>query len=192
MEQDRTRNRAHFRQCSRRVLREPQRRELHLQRLEAAAALEGVEPLQGALVDMLHAHPLGPSELRACVASRPALQRLAPHVLRALQDQARTGRALPRVSVLATRWSVLVTPSLDVPARAMLCGVDDSRDLCASVLPALLAGDEATESAFLAHCEGAGDTMAFMLARRALTRANRALSPRWQAVASVLQRRVGT
>ena len=37
--------------------------------------------------------------------------------------------------------------------------------------PALLAGDTAAEQAFLTHCEGAGDSLAFMLASRALSRA---------------------
>ena len=82
---------------------------------------------------------------------------------------------------------MLVAPSLDVPRRAILCSVDDSRRIAAEAVPALLAGDTQAEQDFLAHCEGAGDSLAFMLARRALTRAGRTLSPQWEAVSLALQ-----
>ena len=66
----------------------------------------------------------------------------------------------------------------------------DSRDIAARAVRAMLAGDSAAEDEFLTHCEGAGDTLAFMLARRELSRATRELSSRWDDVASVLQRGV--
>ena len=56
--------------------------------------------------------------------------------------------------------------------------------------PVPAAGDDEAEAAFLHHCEGAGDSLAFMLASRALTRAGRPLSRRWSEVSMVLQRGV--
>ena len=183
--------RERFRLAGRRVLRAPGERAAHLQRVRAACALPGAEPLQGALADLWHACAPDASAGAALLAE-PALQgRLAPFVARGFARQAASGRALPRVSTLATRWSVLAVPSLDVPPRALLCGVDDSRALAAAAVPALLAGEATAEEAFLAHCEGAGDSLAFMLARRALQRAGRPLAPRWAEVSLVLQQTTG-
>ena len=117
-------------------------------------------------------------------------ERLAPFVARDFLALAERRERLLRVSPLATRFSVLTMPSLDVPQRALLVGVDDSRELAAQAIPALLAGDDEAEAAFLHHCEGAGDSLAFMLASRALTRAGRPLSRRWSEVSMVLQRGV--
>lgn len=183
--------RERFRLAGRRVLRAPGERAAHLQRVRAACALPGAEPLQGALADLWHACAPDASAGAALLAE-PALQgRLAPFVARGFARQAASGQALPRVSTLATRWSVLAAPSLDVPPRALLCGVDDARALAAEAVPSLLAGDAAAEQAFLDHCEGAGDSMAFMLARRALLRAGRTLSARWAEVSVALQQEVG-
>lgn len=183
--------RARFRLAGRQVLRAPDQPAAHLARVRAACELPGAEPLQGALADLWHACPPAP-DAGAALLALPALQgRLAPPVARAFAAQAASGQPLPRVGRLATRWSVLAVPSLDVPPRALLCGVDDSRALAAAAVPALLAGDAAAEAAFLAHCEGAGDSLAFMLARRALQRAGRPLPPRWAEVSLVLQQATG-
>ena len=183
--------RERFRRAGRAVMRDPADRQAHEERVRAAMALDGAEPLQGALADLWHACPPSPDAAAALLAL-PALQgRLAPPVARAFAAQAASGQPLPRVGRLATRWSVLAMPSLDVPPRALLCGVDDSRALAAAAVPALLAGDAAAEAAFLAHCEGAGDSLAFMLARRALQRAGRPLPPRWAEVSLVLQQATG-
>ncbi len=182
--------RAQFRQAGRRVLRAPGDFSLHQQRVEAALALEGAEPLQGALADCLHGCEPDAARFQALLARNELQPRLPPFVTQALQAQAASGRKLPAASPWATRWSVLVAPSLDVPRRAILCGVDDSRRIAAEALPALLAGDTEAEQEFLAHCEGAGDSLAFMLVRRALTREGRALSPQWEAVSLALQKGV--
>lgn len=179
--------REQFRQAGRRVLRAPGDFSLHQQRVEAALALEGAEPLQGALADGLHGCEPDAPRFQAVLARADIQPRLPPFVMQALQAQVASGRKLPAASPWATRWSVLVAPSLDVPRRAILCSVDDSRRIAAEAVPALLAGDGQAEQDFLAHCEGAGDSLAFMLARRALTRAGRTLSPQWEAVSLALQ-----
>lgn len=179
--------RQQFRQAGRRVLNAPADLALHEQRVNAALGLEGVEPLQGALADWLHGCAPDAARFQALLARADIQPRLAPFVLQGLQAQAASGRKLPAASVWATRWSVLVAPSLDVPRRALLCSVDDSRRIAAEALPALLAGDAQAEQDFLAHCEGAGDSLGFMLVRRALTREGRALSPQWEAVSLALQ-----
>ena len=83
------------------------------------------------------------------------------------------------VSTLATRWSVLVSPSMDVPRRALLSGVDDARAAAATAVPGILAGDDEMEREFLAHCVATHDSLAFMLARRALMKAGHPLGTGW-------------
>ena len=182
--------RERFRRAGRAVMRDPADRQAHEERVRAAMALDGAEPLQGALSDLLHGCLPHPDRTRRLLGDPEITQRLAPFVRRGFAAQADSVRRAPRVSPLATRFSVLTMPSLDVPARAMLCGVDDSRDIAARAVRAMLAGDSAAEDEFLTHCEGAGDTLAFMLARRELSRATRELSSRWDDVASVLQKGV--
>ena len=182
--------REHFRQAGRDVLLVPGDRKLHEVRVMAACALDGAEPVQGAVADLMHGC-LPDAEATARLLRRPQVaERLAPFVARDFLALAERRERLPRVSPLATRFSVLAMPSLDVPQRALLVGVDDSRELAAQAIPALLAGDDEAEAAFLHHCEGAGDSLAFMLASRALTRVGRPLSRRWSEVSMVLQRGV--
>ena len=182
-----------FRAAGRRVLRTPQDGAAHAARLQAACALAGAEAAQGALADWLYACPdQGRAQTEAL--QQAAVQRslgavvwrqLLRHVARQLrQPQAQT---LPRVHVLATRWSVLLQPSSDVPQRALLCGADDSQVVATAAVAAVLAGGVEQETAFLAHCVGAQDSLAFMLARRRLQRAGFALSPAWQEAMQALQ-----
>lgn len=183
--------RARFRQAGRAVLRSPAHRPLHETRVWAACAMDGAEPLQGAIADLLlGCVPQSDSSLR--LLGHPQVsQRLTPFVVGQFLSLVEQRQRLPRVSPLATRFSVLAMPSLDVPRRALLCGVDDSRELAAQAIPALLAGDTAAEQAFLTHCEGAGDSLAFMLASRALSRAGVVQSQRWLEVSVALQKEVG-
>ena len=156
----------------------------------AACALDGAEPVQGALADLMVAC-LPDDEATMRLLRRPQVaERLAPFVARAFLRLSSQRQRLPRVSALATRFCVLAMPSLDVPKRALLVGVDDSRELAAQAIPALLAGDDEAEAAFLDHCEGAGDSLAFMLASRALSRAGRPMAPRWDEVSAALQQGV--
>lgn len=182
--------RERFRRHGRYVMRVPSDRVAHEERVMAACELPGAEPLQGAVADMLHACLPNPDRTRQLL-SRPAVaHRLAPFVARAFMAQVNAGRRLPIASALATRYSVLTTPSLDVPRRALLVGVDDSHSLAMRAAAAISAGDAGAEDEFLNHCKGAGDVLAFMLARRALMREGVALSPRWEETSEALQQGV--
>lgn len=184
--------RERFRQHGRHVLRVPDDAAVHEARAMLACELPGAEPLQGTLADMLHACPPNAEHVRRLLRRPAVAQRLAPFVARALLQTADSGQRLPRVTPLATRYSVLVMPSLDVPRRALLVGVDDSRSIAARAAAALLADQPGVEDEFLAHCEGAGDSLAFMLVRRALAREGKVLSERWAQVAQTLQQNVPT
>ena len=181
------RARASFRAAGRRVLREPARREAHWQRVQAALALPGSEPVQGALVDMLHACPPDAADFETKWQQLGVARRLAPLTAKSLHQAGRSGQALPRISRYATRWCVLAAPALDGPRRALLCGADDSRNMAATALRAIGSRDTSEEQHFLAHCEGAHDALAFMLARRALLRQGIEPGPEWMRVFAFLQ-----
>lgn len=194
--------RIELRRHTRQVLRQPASVAAHLARLDAALALPGAEPVQGALADLLMG--LGATHsavVRAAV--QLAAPRLAEPVCRAFEHRARRtddpvlahrhGTApeqLPRVTPLATRWSVLAIPSADVTTRARRVSADDSRALAAAVAPALGATDAAAiaaQEAFLHHCTTCRDALAYMLASRAARKAGVELSAAWQAVGAALE-----
>lgn len=183
--------RARFRQAGRRVLRHPADADAHEARVLIACSLNGAEPAQGALADMAHGDAPPSRRLAQLLQSPEVTERLSPAIVTAFVELVHRNTALPQVTRLATRYSVLTMPSLDVPAHVILCSADDSRRVAAEAIPALLAGDLTVETTFLDHCEGALDVLGFMLARRALHKAHCELSPRWREVSDVLQRGVG-
>jgi hypothetical protein len=184
-----------FRAASRRVLRSPEMQAAHGARTAAAVALGCAEPLQGALADWLYACPQQGGAQAEVLRQRQVQQCLGAVLWHKLQQQVRAPQALPQVNRLATRWSVLTQPSSDVPQRALLCGVDDSHDRAAAAAGAILAAlaqsevadSRQLEAAFLAHCVGAQDTLAFMLARRTLQRAGFVFGPAWQDAMGLLE-----
>lgn len=180
-----------FRAAGRGVLRTPSDRAAHTARLQAACALAGAEAAQGALADWLHICP-HQAQWQKQALQQEAVQRSLGRVvwrqfLRQLTRQLAGQQALPRVNSLATRWSVLAQPSSDVPQRALLCGADDSQDMAEVAVAAILAGHTEQEAAFLTHCVGAQDSLAFMLARRSLQRAGFEFSRAWQDAMQALQ-----
>lgn len=181
---------ARFRRHGRHVMRVPSDRVAHEERVMAACELAGAEPLQGAVADMLYACLPNPDRTRQLLCRPVVAHRLAPFVARAFMAQVNAGRRLPIASALATRYSVLTTPSLDVPRRALLVGVDDSQGLAMRAAAAISTGDADAEDEFLNHCKGAGDVLAFMLARRALMRKGITLSPQWEETMDALQKGV--
>ncbi len=176
-----------FRRAGRCVLCSPDSRPAHEARVSVALSFPGSEPVQAALVDMLHGCEAAPAEFTALLESPEISTRLAPHVLAELRQAAHSGKKIDIVSELATRWCVLVTPAMDIPRRALLCSVDDSRTIAAEAEAAILAGNHEAEVAFLEHCEGTHDTLAFMLVRRALRQHGIEMGARWKQVSIALQ-----
>lgn len=179
-----------FRQPARRLLQDNRDVSAHFARLHAALDLPGSEPVQGALADLFATFGADQEALK-----RSALQmvhgRLAAHVSRWFEQRS-AGAALPRSTMLATRWSVLAQPSADISTRARRCSVDVSRALAEQVIATFDQPDD-DESAqirqdFLHHCVTCEDALAFMLARRALLRKGAALTPDWESVSEQLER----
>ena len=177
--------RRELRRCARGLMRSPTDVDVHLLRLDAAAQLPGTEPVQGVLADLFTA--LGPAQaaLKAR-ALRSVAHRLSGHVVAWFDSQV-SARPLPRVSPLATRWSVLSMPSADISTRARRCSADDSRALAKQAIVSIHAGDEQAQQLFLHHCLTCHDNLAFMLARRELLKVAKVLPAGWEIVSQQLE-----
>lgn len=177
--------RTELRRQVRRVLLEPAQTSAHGARLQAALALPGAEPVQGALADIYFA--FGESEAFFKRQSlQLALPRLASHIARGFDAQSCSQR-LSRITPLATRWSVLARPSADISTRARRCSADDSRLLAAQLELALERADVQAQEEFLHHCVTCHDKLAFMLARRSVLSRTDTLAPNWEAVSQWLE-----
>jgi mono/diheme cytochrome c family protein len=176
-----------MRRHARHLLRDSSSTEAHLARISAALELPGAEPVQGVLADVFTA--LGADQAafkRNALATVKA--RLSPHIASWFESQVQA-RRLPRISPLATRWSVLSIPSADISTRARRCSADDSRALAAHAVLAVEAADAQGEQLFLHHCLTCHDNLAFMLARRQLLKSDCQLPVGWDAVSRQLEQR---
>jgi mono/diheme cytochrome c family protein len=173
------------RRHARQLLRNAVSVQTHLARLVAALDLPGAEPVQGVLADVFSC--LGPEQ---AALKRTALSqvraRLSSHVASWFESQI-DRPALPKISPLATRWSVIAIPSADISTRARRCSADDSRALAALAVSAVEQSDAQGEQLFLHHCLTCHDNLAFMLARRQLLKQKSALPPGWDVVSRQLE-----
>lgn len=184
-----TEARRQLRAHGRAMLQAPRDVSRHLARLQVALQLPGSEPVQGVLADLFSVPVDNGAALRKA-ALQLAVERLDPYSVEAFTRHAGGHAALPAITPLATRWSVLVQPSADVPARVRRGGRDDSRRLADEVVQALYDGElvEAAriEAEFLGHCVSCQDKLAFMLAMRGARKAGIELDGRWVRVAGWL------
>lgn len=174
-----------MRRHARSLLQNTQDVSAHLGRLHAALALTGTEPVQGVLADLYVAFGETQSVLKQA-GLELARARMAGHVLRWFESQV-TAPALHPITALATRWSVLATPSADISTRARRCSVDDSRLLAAQAIADMASNDHVSLQAFLHHCITCHDNLAFMLARRAMLRITPKLPPEWDLTSKQLE-----
>ena len=169
----------------RQLLQNPGIPDSHWTRLLAALELPGAEPVQGALAEIFFALDASHAGFK-----RQALQRASPrlpgHIARWFDAQLLPDR-LPRITALATRWSVLARPSADISTRARRCSPDDSRSLAQQVVLAFARDDGQAQQEFLHHCITCHDKLAFMLARQALLRTTAKLPPHWESVSLALE-----
>ncbi|MDR3369020.1 hypothetical protein [Rhodoferax sp.] len=175
-----------LRQQLRNVIRSPGTPEVHWACLLAAMEMAGSEPVQGVLADIFFAFDATETAFKR-QALRVAANRLPAHIARwfeANSDQTR----LPRITALATRWSALARPSVDMLTRSRRCSADDSRALAEQVVLAWTNDDVSAQQEFLHHCLICHDKLAFMLARRALLRSVNELPPNWSAVSLALEK----
>lgn len=174
------------RRGARTLMRTPSDAAAHLARLHASTYLPGSEPAQGVLADLFTALGADQSAVKT-QALELVRSRLSAHVAAWFSSQIHAP-ALPKVSPLATRWSVLAVPTADVGTRARRCSADDSRALAALAVQAVAEKDEQGQRLFLHHCLTCHDNLAFMLARREVLKLVKLLPPGWEEVSIQLER----
>jgi hypothetical protein len=158
---------------------------VHLARIHASLQLDGIEPVQGALADMFGSFGKDSAALKAA-ALQLAAPRLGDRLVRRFQLWV-AAQALPRITPLATRWSLLVSASADTPTRSRRCGADDSRRLAAQFVAAFEVQQEGAQAQFLIHCLTCQDRLAFMIARREILKRQDHLPDGWLDVQNELQ-----
>ena len=166
--------------------RHPGRLDVHLLRLKAAVRTSGAELTQGVLADLFFGcgDLLGPAERRAALeTARPRLSPLSQKAFEAQVPRCTLARSNP----LATRYSVLTTPTLQLPQRAARGTSDDAKARAQAAIQAWRAGDPVAQQDFLAHCRVCRDVLAFSLARREILREGRELPSSWSATFNWLQ-----
>ncbi|HMS26857.1 MAG TPA: hypothetical protein PKC80_05735 [Burkholderiaceae bacterium] len=180
-----TESRTTFRTLSRQVFKDRNNVALHQLRLQAAMSLPGTEPTQGALIDLFVGCFQATERDR-----QDALDSVQSHLNPLLVVKLKPYIANPNLAAsnaLATRWSVLISPSLDMPRRTMRCNTDDSRVHAQNAVRAWQANDVIAQNAFLEHCVICQDKLAFLLARRSLLQLLEDLPATWEAVGKQLE-----
>lgn len=168
-------------------MQEPQKADWHALRIAVACRFDGTEPVQGALADAFHAGMQADPLIAATLDSMARVGVLPEQTLQTYRHLRQKNKGLPHVNTLATRWSVLTSPSLDVPVHGLLCGRDDANTIAAAALMAILAGEQTAEEFFLEHCAATNDVRSFMVVRSELNKKGHPLSPRWAQVSETLQ-----
>ena len=177
--------RADYRRASRRVLTSPTNTSHHQERIRAALQFYESEPLQGALADYFYGAWYDmPFDGEAILAQ--AKDRLTKPVYDAFLNCVRKKEYIWAISPLATRWSILVTPSLDVATHQLRTSSDNAWYVADNIITTLLAAREQgsttlseTEDDFLEHCIACADRMAFMVVWFRLSKENWDFDERW-------------
>ena len=129
-----------FRLYSRRIFLAPNNRHFHEQRINAALLLKEKEPLQGAVADFFYGCwydiPYDVSNMFTRIQGR-----LHPYIEQAFRECIAKRDYIQRSSVLATRWSVLVTPSLSEQTKRLRISSDDAKETAKDITNDLMEDD---------------------------------------------------
>ncbi|OBX48927.1 hypothetical protein [Moraxella nonliquefaciens] len=185
----------HFRHYSRAVLKNPSAAQYHKERINVAKKLDESEPLQGALSDYFFgcwydAPMMNPEFIQTF---KPRLNTQAWQII---NDCITRKYYLQKNNLLATRWSVLTTPTLDVPSHKLRVSSDDATLLAQRLLESILTAHKAQnhdevmrlENEFFNHCLACHDLVAFMKAWFKLGKHNWVFDMRWVACRTELER----
>lgn len=183
-----------FRSYARKVFLVPSNRYYHEQRINAAMLLKEKEPLQGALADFFYGCwfniPYDTEEMFERVQAR-----LTPNLQKAFRRCIDKVDYIGRSSVLATRWSVLVTPSLNEATQRLRISSDDAKGVAKEITTALmqaraendLEAIAVVENEFFSHCIARHDRLAFSLVWFRLGKSDWQFDERWNACQSKLE-----
>lgn len=175
-----------FRYFSRKIFVVPNNRFYHEQRINAALMLNEKEPLQGALADFFYGCwydiPFDGVDIFDRVKDR-----LPPHIKQAFQNCINKLDYIKFSSEFATRWSVLVTPSLNVETHRLRISSDDAKEIAKNITNELMSARdnndwhsvEQLENEFFAHCLACNDRLAFSIVWFRLGKSDWQFDERW-------------
>ena len=175
-----------FRFYSRKVFLAPNNRHFHELRINAALLLPEKEPLQGAVADFFYGCwfdiPYDVNNLFTRIKDR-----LYPHIQQGFLDCISKKRYVQRNSMLATRWSVLISPSLNEQNQRLRISSDDAKEIAKDITAELMqARDdkdwgtiEQIENEFFSHCIARHDRLAFSLVWFRLGKSDWQFDERW-------------
>lgn len=159
-----------FRYYSRKAFSAPNNRYYHEQRIKASLLLNEKEPLQGAVADFLfgcwYDIPYDIEDIFSRIEGR-----LHPRIEQAFLNCIKKLEYIGQNSELATRWSVLITPSLNVQTHRLRVSSDDAKKIAENVIAELMVARKASnweriktvECEFFAHCLACNDRLAFSI-----------------------------
>lgn len=158
-----------FRYHSRCVLKQPYSKYDHEQRIAIAKLFVENEPLQGAIADyiLMYWYELSVQEQNVFAGIE---HRFRADILAKFKRCIMQQEYIQPISKLATRWSVLLTPSSDVPAHQQVINREDSLALANSISQQLLQARQEEndslvnllEDEFISHCMACMDRIAFL------------------------------
>lgn len=158
----------------------------HKKRISIAMKLEQSEPLQGALADYFFGCWHEVAKDGALLLSELS-EHLPTHILQEFHTFVATGVYLPAISALATRFSVLVSPSMNVPKYKLYMNKDDAKLLSQKTSQAILLAKQNNneaelleiEESYFHHCMACHDRMGFMMTWFALAKEGFEFDQRW-------------
>lgn len=185
--------REQYRRMSRRILGSPTIANYHKERIRTAMSFFESEPLQGALADYFFGCWYDvPYQGQAILDD--AKDRLSAPIYQAFLNCVQKKDYIWDISSLATRWSVLVTPSLNVPTHKLRTSSDHAWHMADSIIASLLKAKEEQnpllthlEDDFLEHCIACADRMAFMVVWFRLNKADWTFDERWKNCRKLLE-----
>ena len=175
-----------FRYYPRKIFSAPNNRYYHEQRINAALLLNEKEPLQGAVADFFFGCWYDiPYDIKSVFARIQG--RLHPQIEQAFHNCINKLDYIRHSSEFATRWSVLVTPSLNVQTHRLRISSDDAKEIAKNITNELMsardAGDwniiEQVEREFFAHCLACNDRLAFSIVWFRLGKSDWQFDERW-------------
>lgn len=192
-----------YRLYSRQVINQPMNMDLHTSRVMTAMELDEKEPLQGALADMFYGCWYDVPYFGERMLSQ-VKEKLNTKVIEGFEACISQKKYIAENSVLATRWSVLISPSLGVVENQMFISPDDSRAVANITISALLdlwaeMEDDPEEimqeisqieDAFFKHCLTCDDRLAFSIVWWELSKGKWQFNSKWTQVRKAFEEKI--
>lgn len=192
-----------YRLYSRQLMTQPMNMDIHTSRVMMAMELDEKEPLQGALADMFYGCWFDVPYFGERMLSQ-VKEKLNPKVIEGFEACVENKKYILENSVLATRWSVLISPSMSVAENQMFISPDDSRAVADIVINLLLElweelDDEPeevlqeiqhVEEEFFRHCLACDDRLAFSIVWWDLSKNKWQFSPEWTTTRQAFEEKI--